>query len=117
MTLHAKIIDHSSYVRPLLFADNKHLAGPEYTNGLSPLVVLHHILVRSPLTLPHTVHGWHEAEYVRWVEEHSEKEAWTLVEGCLSRWEAEKKENNHVDPVGQEYVELARVVLRNAESR
>ncbi|KAF8415603.1 hypothetical protein L210DRAFT_3585540, partial [Boletus edulis BED1] len=36
---------------PLLFLENAHLASPERTAGLAPLVVLHHILVRSPLPL------------------------------------------------------------------
>ncbi|EJD03176.1 uncharacterized protein FOMMEDRAFT_146834 [Fomitiporia mediterranea MF3/22] len=57
------------------------------TSGLPPLVVLHHILVRSPLPLPHSLHGWSEAEYVRWVEEHTEEEALTLIDGVLIHWE------------------------------
>ena len=39
------------------------------------------------MPLPHTLHGWHEAEYVKWVEEHTPAEAWTLVEGGISHWE------------------------------
>ena len=72
--------------------------------NLPPLVVLHHILVRSPLPLPHTIHGWQESEYVRWVDEHSEEEALSLVEAGLLGKEQE----------GGEYVELAKKVLKHA---
>ncbi|KAJ6558556.1 Golgi transport complex subunit 5-domain-containing protein [Mycena vulgaris] len=96
-------------MRPLLFLDNVQLALPKHTAGLPPLIVLHHILVRSPVPLPHSLHGWQEAEYVRWVDEHSEEEAWTLIEGGLSHWE--KIESGDI---GAEYVELARTVLLNA---
>ncbi|CAG8591609.1 15706_t:CDS:10, partial [Acaulospora colombiana] len=44
------------------------------TSGLPPLVVLHHILVRSPLPLPHRLHGWQEPQYVRFVEEHTDED-------------------------------------------
>lgn len=101
--------------RPLLFLDNERLASPEYTSGLPPLVVLHHILVRSPIPLPHTLHGWHEAEYVRWVDEHSEEESWTLIEGGLTHWEkVHEGEDNH-EEVAQEYIRIAKTVLKNAK--
>ena len=73
-------------------------------------MVLHHVLVRSPIPLPHKLHGWQEAEYVRWVDEHSEEECWTLVEGGLSHWEKIEGKD------ASEYVALARTVLRNAQS-
>ncbi|KAJ7128889.1 Golgi transport complex subunit 5-domain-containing protein [Mycena crocata] len=101
-------------MRPLLFLDNAQLASPKHTAGLPPLIVLHHILVRSPVPLPHSLHGWQEAEYVRWVDEHSEDEAWTLIEGGLLHWE--KIQESAGDP-GAEYVELARTVLLNAATR
>ncbi|KAJ7755714.1 Golgi transport complex subunit 5-domain-containing protein [Mycena maculata] len=100
-------------MRPLLFLDNAQLAVPKQTAGLPPLIVLHHILVRSPVPLPHSLHGWQEAEYVRWVDEHSEEEAWTLIEGGLSHWEKIQESGNERD-AGVEYVELARTVLSNA---
>ncbi|KAK7472882.1 hypothetical protein VKT23_000990 [Stygiomarasmius scandens] len=95
-------------MRPLLFLDNAQLASPTHTSNVPPLIVLHHILVRSPLPLPHTLHGWQEAEYVRWVDEHSEEEARTLVEGGLTHWE---KTGGGDNKEGAEYVELARKVL------
>ncbi|KAG2153694.1 Golgi transport complex subunit 5-domain-containing protein [Suillus bovinus] len=88
-------------MRPLLFLDTASLASPTHAANLPPLIVLHHILVRSPLPLPHIMHGWQEAEYVRWVEEHRKEDAWALIEAAL---------------VGKEgdFVELAKKVLRQA---
>ncbi|KAF7375982.1 ACT domain-containing protein [Mycena sanguinolenta] len=103
-------------MRPLLFLDNVQLTSPKHTAGLPPLIVLHHILVRSPVPLPHSLHGWQEAEYVRWVDEHSEEEAWTLVEGGLSHWE-KIQESEGGTGSGAEYVELARTVLSSAQAR
>lgn len=71
-------------------------------------------MVRSPIPLPHSLHGWQEIEYVRWVEEHSEEETWTLVEGGLSHWER-VSESEDIEQA-KEYIELARVVLRNAQN-
>lgn len=90
-----------TYHRPLLFIYTASLAGPAHTANLPPLVVLHHILVRSPLPMPHITHGWQEAEYVRWTEEHRQEDAWGLVEAALVGKEGE-------------FVELARKVLRQA---
>jgi hypothetical protein len=66
--------------RPLLFLDTSSLASLANSVHLPPLIVLHHILVRSPLPLPHQQHSWSEPEYVRWVEAHDEQETWALVE-------------------------------------
>ncbi|KAG8899762.1 hypothetical protein FRC00_000975 [Tulasnella sp. 408] len=96
-------------LRRLLFFDNQSLVLENQTSGLPPLIVLHHILVRSPLPLPHALHGWKVDEYVRWVDEHTEAEAYTLIEGCLSRWEGTVDDEERVS--GEEYVGLARSVL------
>ncbi|KAJ4468253.1 Golgi transport complex subunit 5-domain-containing protein [Lentinula aciculospora] len=101
-------------MRPLLFLENGQLANPMYTTGVPPLIVLHHILVRSPLPLPHSLHGWQEAEYVRWVDEHSEEEAKTLIEGGLSHWEKMAETEGRNAKEAEEYVSLARTVLQNA---
>lgn len=101
---------------PLLFLENSLLASPTHTTSLPPLVVLHHILVRSPISLPHTLHGWAEAEYVRWVNEHSEDEAWSLVESDLSHWEQIADAEGTDTGVASEYVRLARAVLANAKN-
>ncbi|KAJ7072504.1 Golgi transport complex subunit 5-domain-containing protein [Mycena amicta] len=97
-------------MRPLLFLDNAQLASPQSTAGLSPLIVLHHILVRSPVPLPHTLHGWQEAEYVRWLDKHSEEDAMTLIESGLTHWEKMQESGSERD-AGAEYVTLARTVL------
>ncbi|KAG7090850.1 hypothetical protein E1B28_009932 [Marasmius oreades] len=101
-------------MRPLLFLDNAHLASPAHTSGLPPLIVLNHILVRSPLPLPHTYHGWQDAEYVRYVDEHSEQQVWSLVESALDRWENIDVSDEVNSDKGEEYVELARKVLKNS---
>ncbi|KAF8070306.1 Golgi transport complex subunit 5-domain-containing protein [Lyophyllum atratum] len=102
-------------MRPLLFLDNSMLTVPERTTGLPPLIVLHHILVRSPMPLPHNLHGWQEAEYVRWVDEHTEREAWSLIEGGLSHWEKVSESEGNDSRVAAEYIELARTVLQNSQ--
>ncbi|KAI0633283.1 Golgi transport complex subunit 5-domain-containing protein [Trametes polyzona] len=104
-------------MRQLLFLDNAALASPKHTAGLPPLIVLHHILVRSPITLPHALHGWAEAEYVRWVEEHSEEEAWTLVDGDVTHWEKITEAEGGDVGTAAEYVQLARTVLANAQQK
>ncbi|KAJ3759655.1 Golgi transport complex subunit 5-domain-containing protein [Lentinula raphanica] len=101
-------------MRPLLFLENSQLADKALTAGVPPLIVLHHILVRSPLPLPHSLHGWQEAEYVRWVDEHSEEEARTLVEGGLSHWEKMAETEDRDVQEAAEYISLARTVLQNA---
>jgi len=102
-------------MRPLLFLDNDMLASPQHTAGLQPLIVLHHILVRSPIPLPHSLHGWAEAEYVRWVDEHSEEESWTLIESGLSHWEKMAELEGREAEDAAEYAKLARMVLANAK--
>ncbi|KAH7924634.1 hypothetical protein BV22DRAFT_1090567 [Leucogyrophana mollusca] len=104
-------------MRPLLFLENSRLASPESTAGLPPLIVLHHILVRSPIPLPHTLHGWQEAEYVRWIDEHSDEEAWTLFESGLSHWEKMREVDGSNSGDADEYIELARIVLGNAKMK
>ena len=102
-------------LRPLLFLETGRLAEPSVTVGLPPLVVMHHILVRSPIPLPHTLHGWQAAEYVRWVEEHSEEEALTLIDGGLTHWE-KTSEMEGSDPALM-YLSLARNVLADAKAQ
>jgi hypothetical protein len=101
--------------RPLLFLENSQLTSSKYTTGLPVLIVLHHILVRSPIPLPHSLHGWQEAEYVRWVDEHSEIEAFTLVDTGLSHWEKVAESEGKDTGESTEYVQLARTVLQQAQ--
>jgi len=98
-------------MRPLLFLENKKLASTEHTAGLPPLIVLHHILVRSPIPLPHALHGWQESEYVRWVEEHSEMDALMLIDGVLAHWEKMHEAPTAEFGTSKEYLDLARAVI------
>lgn len=98
--------------RTLLFANLESLANPVETVHIPPLIVLHHIIVRSPLLLPHEFHGWSESEYVLWIEKHKdEKEQWELVERTV--------EDQHVTHNEEEmkvdiYVKLIKEVLAHA---
>jgi len=76
--------------------------------GLSPLIVLHQIMVRSPLPLPHRLHGWHESQYVRFVKEHSEV-VWAVIEQGLTHWKSTHDGEDSVD-IGEtdENISLAR---------
>lgn len=118
--------------RPLLFLDTPLLASPSHTMGLPPLIVVHHVIVRSTspvLALPHSLQDWSEAEYVRWIDDHDDKERLALIEGCLSKWEAEvqryeSKRKTQVPAVSSsnveediDYVLLARTVLENEKAK
>lgn len=50
------------------------------------------------------------------MDEHSEEEAWTLVEGGLSHWEKVTESEGQDPKAALEYVNLARSVLTNAKS-
>lgn len=118
-------------IRQMFFLETPLLASPASTTsaGIPPLVVIHHIIVRSSqplLALPHALQDpvWTEAEYVRWLEEHpNEKERLTMIEGCLPKWDAEvkkrrekEKEKNDGKSDDVDYVALVRSVLENARS-
>jgi len=115
-------------LRPLLFFDTQHLVSPSHTVGIPPLIVIHHIIVRSTgpvLTLPHLLQDWSEAEYVRWIDDHNEKERLALIGGCFPKWEAEvqryesRNKSRATPNVGKDidYVLLARTVLENARAQ
>ncbi|GAA5877371.1 hypothetical protein JCM8547_003010 [Rhodosporidiobolus lusitaniae] len=93
--------------RPLLFLDVAALSSPTHTADVPNLILLHHIISRSSpaLRLPNEEHGWTEAEYVRWLNEHGEKERVGMVEGVVRRWEESGKEE------GREAVELIKTIL------
>ncbi|CUA67712.1 Conserved oligomeric Golgi complex subunit 5 [Rhizoctonia solani] len=100
-------------LRPLLFLDTALLSSPDDTYSLPPLIILHHIIVRSPYPLPHTLHSWTEAEYVRWIEDHAPREALALVEACVPKWETQTVE---IKGTEEDWVTLVRSVLRRAVS-
>lgn len=96
--------------RPLLFRETSKLADEDLSlekSGLSPLIVLHHIFVRSPLPLPHELHGWQRAEYVRWIEAHDLEAALGLVRGVVDEWKARDEEA----PQAQQFVQLIKTRL------
>nr|ODN79109.1 hypothetical protein L203_06087 [Cryptococcus depauperatus CBS 7841] len=99
--------------RTLLFADLKSLAHPTETAHIPPLIVLHHIIVRSPLRLPHEIHGWTEAEYALWIEKHKdEREQWEFVEKAVNdQTEGEVEGGDGDDGV---YMRLIKEVLAHA---
>ncbi|GAA6004235.1 hypothetical protein JCM10207_002497 [Rhodosporidiobolus poonsookiae] len=99
--------------RPLLFLDLAALAVPSQTADVPNLILLHHVLARaSPaLPLPYEQHGWTEAEYVRWLNEHGERERVGMVEGVVQKWE----EAGRVE--GSEAVEIVRKVLERSKAR
>lgn len=63
------------------------------------------------------LHGWQEAEYVRWVDEHAPDEALSLIDGCLTHWEKRDRsaDTNGEGEMSVEYVGLARTVLGSAQ--
>ncbi|GAA6054047.1 hypothetical protein JCM3770_001338 [Rhodotorula araucariae] len=76
--------------RPLLFLDLSALADPAQTADVPTLILLQHLVARagtSAIPLPYEVHGWTEAEYVRWLNEHREEDRLALIEGVVRRWE------------------------------
>lgn len=79
---------HRAFDRPLLFSDTPSLADPGQTRDLPVQILYHHLLVRGSLPLPHEMHKWQEAEYCKFVSEHSEVENRRLVEGALKEWES-----------------------------
>jgi hypothetical protein len=110
-----------SQCRPLLFLDTALLSSPDDTYNLPPLIILHHIIVRSPYPLPHTLHTWTEAEYVRWIEDHTPREALALFEACVPKWEAQITNAENADGDAgsggnEDWVTLVRAVLRRAIS-
>ena len=105
----------------LLFADLSALTNPVETVHLPPLIVLHHIVVLSPLLLPHQVHQWSEAEYLLWLQKHDDQgEQLGLLEKAIDEQLGSKKLKDvaKVDEIGadeeEKYVKLCREVLANA---
>jgi hypothetical protein len=71
---------HQLIYRQILFSPPSALSDPLLTLHLPPLIVMHHIIVLSPLQLPHEVQGWSEMEYYTWVQKHEDEgEQWAMV--------------------------------------
>jgi hypothetical protein len=96
------------------------------TVHLPPLIILHHIVVLSPLRLPHELHGWSEQEYFLWIQKHrDEREQWDLLEKAVDdqvdgKAEPEGKEEEKGEKEEEEekkYIEILKEVLVHARSR
>ncbi|KAI8362658.1 Golgi transport complex subunit 5-domain-containing protein [Blakeslea trispora] len=76
--------------RPLLFLDSAQLTAAHHTSGLSKLILIHHLIVRSQqqqrsLPLPHTVYDLSREDYMKWMSNQTtEKEAIQLVMDAIS---------------------------------
>jgi hypothetical protein len=92
--------------RTCLFLDHTSLGHPAETQGISPLVLLHHIVVLSPLQLPHQIHEWSEQEYILWIDKHSDEEGWRLLEKAV--------DGQREGQGAEEWRALIREVLNNA---
>ncbi|XJO74816.1 hypothetical protein BDV3_005579 [Batrachochytrium dendrobatidis] len=71
--------------RHLLFMDQNELANAHQLTHLSPIIVLHHIIVRSngAIPLPMQVRGWSPSEYSTWLDNHSLAQTLSLLEKSL----------------------------------
>lgn len=74
----------------MLFLDSAQLTAAHHTSGLSKLVLIHHLVVRSQqqqisLPLPNTVYDLSRQEYMKWMETQTdEKEAVQLAIDAIS---------------------------------
>lgn len=82
------------------------MSHPEETAGLPALILLHHIIVLSPLQLPYQIHEWSETEYALWVDKHTPEECWTLLEKAV--------DGQREGQGAQEWRSLIREVLAHA---
>ena len=57
------------------------------------------------------MHGWSEAEYVRWLNEHGEKERIRVVEGVVQAWQESRGEGD----VEEELVRVLKEVLERTK--
>ncbi|KAI7869385.1 Golgi transport complex subunit 5-domain-containing protein [Spinellus fusiger] len=76
--------------RPLLFLNSAQLTAAHHTTGLSKLTLIHHLAVRSqsssrPLPLPHTVYNLPRLEYMKWIDQQSEKEGVELALAAIQK--------------------------------
>lgn len=87
--------------RPLLFRDLSTLGDSAQTGDVPTLILLHHVLARGGLPLPHQVRGWSETEYVRWLNEHQEEERIRLIEEVVEREREREEQEEKASPNGR----------------
>ncbi|RUS22634.1 hypothetical protein BC938DRAFT_475222 [Jimgerdemannia flammicorona] len=88
---------------PLLFLDVTQLAAAHHTSQLPTLVLLHHLIVRStsPLTtlpLPHKVYSSTEADYMKWVDEHTGVQAVEFILTAITKGSKVSEEDREKVP-------------------
>nr|KAJ3421734.1 Conserved oligomeric Golgi complex subunit [Polyrhizophydium stewartii] len=71
--------------RHLLFIDLAHIPNTPQLAHLSPVLVIHQILVRAHpvIPLPTQVFGWSETEYSVWLDSHTTAQALDALDKCL----------------------------------
>ncbi|CEP16124.1 hypothetical protein [Parasitella parasitica] len=83
--------------RPLLFLDAAQLTAAHHTSGLSKLVLIHHLIVRSQqqsksLPLPYSIYDLSRQEYMAWMEtQENEKDAVQLAVDAITNGSKLKK--------------------------
>lgn len=97
-------------LRPMLFLETASLGDSQATSTVPVLPLVHHVIGRSPLRLPHQIHGWQEAEYVRWVNEHDENDRLQLVRKVVY------DHDDVSDPDTQQYVDILKRILDRKSS-
>ncbi|TKA56576.1 hypothetical protein B0A53_01768 [Rhodotorula sp. CCFEE 5036] len=95
------LLPYSLPFRPLLFRDLSTLGDSAQTGDVPTLILLHHVLARGGLPLPHQVRGWSETEYVRWLNEHQEEERIRLIEEVVEREREKEREKEKASPNGR----------------
>ena len=92
------------------------MTNPVETIHIPPMIVLHHIIVQSPLLLPHQVHKWSEAEYVLWLQKHEDQPArLDLLEKSLKDQKGEGLSNGHKESKQQGTATSKEVAPANGE--
>lgn len=98
-------------LRPLLFLDLEELGQGDRVRDVPVLVLLHHIISRSPhLALPHEAQGWSQGEYVRWLNEHTERERLDLMEHVVGDWASAPSAGDY-DQTDEQCTQLVETVL------
>lgn len=79
---------------------------------------MHHVLSRSPhLILPHQLRNLSEAEYVRWLNEHGERERIKMVEAVVEWWEDSKEKegrSEEAEKEGRRMMDTLKIVLERS---
>ncbi|KAI8912894.1 hypothetical protein BC831DRAFT_554770 [Entophlyctis helioformis] len=73
-------------LRPLLFLELPQLASSTQIAHLSPVLVMHHIMVRAHpvIPMPQHVFSWTDTEYSEWLDTHSLPQALEVLDKCLT---------------------------------